>query len=353
VKEIVLLGQNVNSYHDKSEKAVLARPLKDESKMSNGLYKPGYETSNDGFSNIFRLRGGAGYYFVDLVEAVSDISPELRVRFTSPHPKDYPNSLLSLMAERYNVCNHLHMPAQSGSTSVLERMRRGYTREAYLDLIQDVKSMIPDVAISSDFISGFCGETESEHKETLSLMQQVAYDQTFMFAYSMRGKTHAHRTMKDDIPEDIKSRRLQEVISTFRTAVQVRNDEMEVGRLRLVLVEGESRKNNQNWGGRTDQNKRITFPIRGESPKCWSEESIRPILSSISQSNVDPMIRSSLMYELVNSPKVDLKKGDYACVQVTEARGHVLRGKLMWRASLKGFEEMGVGNLLLENVLQI
>jgi tRNA A37 methylthiotransferase MiaB len=103
----VLLGQNVNSYHDKSEKAVLARPLKDESKMSNGLYKPGYETSNDGFSNIFRLRGGAGYYFVDLVEAVSDISPELRVRFTSPHPKDYPNSLLSLMAERYNVCNHL------------------------------------------------------------------------------------------------------------------------------------------------------------------------------------------------------------------------------------------------------
>lgn len=345
MKEIVLLGQNVNSYHDKSDKAVLARPLTNvrNEPISKGSYKSGYQTSNEGFSNIFRLRGGAGYYFVDLVEAVSDISPELRVRFTSPHPKDYPRPLLSLMAERHNICNHLHMPAQSGSSTVLERMRRGYTREAYLNLIHDVKAMIPDVAISSDFITGFCGETESEHQETLSLIEQVAYDQAFMFAYSMRGKTHAHRTMEDDVSEDIKSRRLQEIISMFRNTVQLRNDDVEVGRLRLVLVEGESRKSSQNWGGRTDQNKRITFPIKGDTPKCWSEESIKPLLQSLSKGDNDPMARSSLMYELVSSPKVELKKGDYACVKVTEAKGHVLRGSLMWRASMKGFEDMGVG----------
>ena len=140
VKEVVLLGQNVNSYHDRSEAAIQSKPAAD------------YSTSNDGFSNLYRLRGGGGYYFADLVEAVSSLSPELRVRFTSPHPKDYPPELLQLMAERDNVCSQLHMPAQSGNTAVLERMRRGYSRDAYLRLIEDVRSTIPDVAISSDFI---------------------------------------------------------------------------------------------------------------------------------------------------------------------------------------------------------
>ena len=283
-----------------------------------------------------------GYYFVDLVEAISDISPELRVRFTSPHPKDYPPELLSLMAERHNVCNHLHMPAQSGSTTVLERMRRGYSREAYLNLIDDVKTLIPDVAISSDFITGFCGETEEEHQDTLSLMDYVAYDQAFMFSYSMRGKTHANRTMEDDVPEDVKSRRLQEVISMFRTRVQERNDEMEVGKLRLVLVEGEAKKKKEGkvrWGGRTDQNKRITFDYK----KCWTEEYIQPVLSTLNQSYPsNPMMRSDLLYQLATSSKVEVQRGDYAVVQVDEARGHVLTGKLLWRASQSMFSEMGL-----------
>ena len=180
VKEIILLGQNVNSYHDKSDDAVKQHPVND------------YSTSNNGFTNMYRLRGGAGHYFADLVAAVSDISPEVRVRFTSPHPKDYPLELLQLMAERSNVCNQLHMPAQSGATSVLERMRRGYTREAYLELIHDVRAIIPDVAISSDFIAGFCGETPDEHCDTITLMEQIRFDQAYMFAYSMREKTHAH-----------------------------------------------------------------------------------------------------------------------------------------------------------------
>ena len=316
------------------------------------MYKTGYKTSNEGFTNMFNLRGGAGYYFVDLVEAISNISPELRVRFTSPHPKDYPPELLSLMAERNNVCNQLHMPAQSGSSSVLKRMRRGYTREAYMELIDDVKSTIPDVSISSDFITGFCGETDEEHEDTLSLMDYVQYDQAYMFAYSMRGKTHAHRTMEDDVPEEIKAQRLQEVISMFRTKVQQRNDDMEVGKLRLVLVEGESKKSkegNRTWGGRTDQNKRITFPVGGGGdmyslPHCWSEESISPILASLNSMNMggNSMMRSDLMYDFVKSPKVPLQVGDYAVVQVTEARGHTLRGRLLWRATMKCFHEMGI-----------
>jgi tRNA A37 methylthiotransferase MiaB len=351
VKEICLLGQNVNSYHDKSEKAVLAKPAKEENRHefrigSKTMYKAGYQTSNDGFSNMFRLRGGAGYYFVDLVNAVSEISPELRVRFTSPHPKDYPPELLSLMAEKNNVCNHLHMPAQSGSTTVLQRMRRGYTREAYMELIDDVRSTIPDVAISSDFITGFCGETEEEHQDTLSLMDYVSYDQAFMFAYSMRGKTHASHTMQDDIPEEVKARRLQEVISMFRTKVQKRNEEIEIGKLRLVLVEGESKKSRggcRSWGGRTDQNKRLIFDIKEDIPKCWSEEAVGSMLSTLNQHyGKDSMAKSQLLYDFAKSPKVDVKPGDYVVVQVNEVRGHTLKGKLMWRATLQGFSEMNL-----------
>jgi len=235
IKEVILLGQNVNSYHDKQ-----GENKKKRGKANNVEDHNTYQTSNDGFTNMFRLRHGNGYRFADLLEAVSDISPELRVRFTSPHPKDYPPPLLSLMAERPNICNHLHMPAQSGSSSVLDRMRRGYTRRAYLELIHDVRDLIPDyVAISSDFIAGFCGETEEEHNDTLTLMKEVQYEQAFMFAYSMRAKTHAHRKFEDDISAEVKNRRLNEIIDCFRHNVQLRNTEVETGKLRLVLVEGE------------------------------------------------------------------------------------------------------------------
>ena len=301
VKEVVLLGQNVNSYHDKTEASIQAKPQSD------------YNTSNTGFSNLYRLRGGAGYYFADLIEAVSNLSPELRVRFTSPHPKDYPPELLQLMAERPNVCSQLHMPAQSGNTAVLERMRRGYSREAYMQLIEDVRSKIPGVAISSDFIAGFCGETEEEHQDTLTLMETIEYDQAFMFAYSMRGKTHAHRTMEDDVPEDIKLRRLQEIINVYRTKVQERNERTEIGRLRLVLLEGESKKStpeNARWSGRTDQNKRVIFP------------------------------REFCLASKEDKVRVDLQAGDYGVVEITEAKGHTLRGKLLWRTTLQEFSEV-------------
>jgi MiaB/RimO family radical SAM methylthiotransferase len=329
VKEVVLLGQNVNSYHDKSEAAVLAMPSR---------Y---YQTSNSGFSNLYKLRGGAGYYFSDLVEQVSDLDPELRVRFTSPHPKDYPNELLQLMAERPNVCNQLHMPAQSGSSSVLQRMRRGYTREAYLELIDTVVSKIPDVAITSDFIAGFCGESEEEHLDTLALMERVQYDQAFMFAYSMRGKTHAHRQFQDDVPEQVKSRRLQEIIDVFRTNVQQRNENREVGRLRLVLMEGESKKSKPEavtWHGRTDQNKRVVFPMN-DNLSCLADNDVRALLQRLKSSTDGESLGADVLDDYSFSTE-KMKPGDYAVVHVTEARGHTLRGRLLWRTTLSTFAEM-------------
>jgi MiaB/RimO family radical SAM methylthiotransferase len=326
IKEVILLGQNVNSYHDTS--GVGRRKQK-------GVGDDGsYQTSNAGFSNMFRLRQGEGHRFADLLDAVSALDPELRVRFTSPHPKDYPPALLTLMAERPNICNHLHMPAQSGSTTVLERMRRGYSREAYLELIDFVRSLIPDVAISSDFIAGFCGETEEEHQDTISLMEKVQFDQAFMFAYSMRGKTHAHRTMEDDVPADVKNRRLNEVIKTFRREVQRRNDEVEVGRLRLVLVEGESKRSipeNRMFSGRTDQNKRVVFPA---GIFATEEEVLKHLKSSGSGFDIDGQSLHAM------KTKVELSRGDYALVQVEDARGHTLKGTALWRSSIVGFEQV-------------
>jgi tRNA A37 methylthiotransferase MiaB len=210
-------------------------------------------------------------------------------------------------------------------------MRRGYSREAYLELIDDVKQIIPGVAISSDFISGFCGETEEEHQETLSLIEKVQFDQAFMFAYSMRGKTHAHRTMEDDVLPEVKSRRLNEVINVFRDKVQERNNQTEVGKLRLVLVEGESKKSspeNRMWSGRTDQNKRCVFP---DTQMFWTEDEINQLFAKA------PLFEN--VNEIIQTP-VRLCPGDYAVVEVTEARGHTLKGRGLWRSSLVGFNEL-------------
>lgn len=325
LKEVTLLGQNVNSYHDTSESAMAARPSSE------------YTMSSDQFRSRIRRKDG-GFHFSELLANVSDISPELRVRFTSPHPKDYPPTLLDLMAERHNICNQLHMPAQSGSTTMLQRMKRGYSREAYMDLVlNQVHSRIPDVAISSDFIAGFCGETEEEHQDTLSLMETIKYDQAFMFAYSLREKTTAHRLMKDDVPEEVKQRRLREIIEVFQRNIHEKNEQKEVGKFRCVLVEGESKRSNKHgvrlWHGRTDQNKRVIFPIEDDGPFCWDSHALHNALTCQSP---------TLSPELLSGPKVAVEKGDYAIVHVTEAKGHTLRGRLLWRTSLKDFSEMRI-----------
>lgn len=186
VKEVVLLGQNVNGYHDISSYSAELYPTNTE-----------YKASSSGFSNMFngKIRNKPGARFADLLKLVAAVNPDMRVRFTSPHPKDFPEEVLEAVATVPNICKSLHMPLQSGSTSTLQRMRRGYSREAFLDLIQRTRETIPGVGLSTDMIVGFCGETEEEHLDTLSAMREVSFDQAFMFAYSLREKTHADRVM--------------------------------------------------------------------------------------------------------------------------------------------------------------
>ncbi|XP_042448556.1 CDK5RAP1-like protein [Zingiber officinale] len=244
VKEVMLLGQNVNSYNDVSE-------LNDLEPGSNWQL-------SDGFSSMCKVKK-MGLRFSDLLDRLSTEFPEMRFRFTSPHPKDFPDDLLSLMRDRYNICKNIHLPAQSGSTTVLERMRRGYTREVYLELVQKIRSIIPDVGLSSDFICGFCGETEEEHTHTLSLMREVGYDMAYMFAYSMREKTHAHRNYVDDVPDSVKQRRLSELIDAFRESTGQRFA-AQVGTVQLVLVEGPNKRAPETeLIGRSDRGHKVCF----------------------------------------------------------------------------------------------
>ncbi|VEU38282.1 unnamed protein product [Pseudo-nitzschia multistriata] len=336
LKEVVLLGQNVNSYHDRSPPALQERP---EQNMLS--------LSNNGFRSRIRRPNIGGYRFVDLVEAVADISPELRIRYTSPHPKDYPLELLQLMAERPNICSQLHMPAQSGSTEMLKRMKRGYTREAYIELIDAVRTVIPDVAISSDFIAGFCDETEEEHADTLSLLQYVEYEQAFLFAYSMRDKTHASRAMEDNVAADIKQRRLQELIDVFREKVHAKNERVEVGRLRLVLVEGPTKKQRADlpegtatWHGRTDQNKRILFDVETNAEIAQTNATVwkeHHALEMLHQHQQQQQYFNLPLEQLATTRRTDLTPGDYAVVSVTEAKGHTLRGRMLWKTTLSDF----------------
>jgi len=215
-KEVTLLGQNVNSYKD------------------------------------------GNHTFSTLMDKASLLDPEMRFRFSSPHPKDFPDELLYLIAERPNLCNYIHIPAQAGSDSMLERMRRPYTRDQYLQLIEKMKGIIPGLSLSTDIIAGFCGETEEEHQQTLSLMREVEYDLAYMFAYSERERTLAYRKFEDDVPEEVKKRRLSEIISQ-QMSIQHRRNHDEIGQRHVVLVEGTSKRSEQQLSGRTDTNKIAVF----------------------------------------------------------------------------------------------
>jgi len=247
-KEITLLGQNVNSYNDVSD---------EDNEFHDAPIAEGFKT-------IYKTPK-VGTDFTKLLDRISKIDPEIRFRFTSPHPKDFSDDLLRLIASRPNISNCIHVPAQSGSSSVLERMRRGYTRAAYLGLIQRARQIIPDIALSSDFIAGFCEETEEEHQDTLSLLREVEFDDAFMFAYSLREKTPAHRKYKDDVPEEVKNRRLREVVELFYLT-QAKKNQKEVGKLHLVLIEGDSKKSSNDLKGRTDTNKKVIIPKDIELP---------------------------------------------------------------------------------------
>ena len=264
-KEVTLLGQNVDSYlwHGGGLK-----------KDFNKLSKEEQEKSTN---------------FAQLLAMVAEVSPELRVRFSTSHPKDMQDDVLHTIAKYENICNYIHLPVQSGNSRILELMNRGYSRAWYLNRIESIRKIIPDCAISMDIISGFCSETEEEHQDTLSLMDIVKYDFGYMFSYSERPNTQAQRKFEDDIPADIKKRRLQEIIDKQMGHSLIRNQN-HVGKTHKVLVEGISKKSKEELFGRNTQNTVVVFP------------------------------------------KEDYKIGDYVLVEVDQCTSATLKGKAIKKA---------------------
>ncbi len=228
-KEVTLLGQNVNSYRycdaDKKE----------------------------------------GVDFADLLGIVADAAPEMRIRFSTSNPEDMSDKILQTMADHQNICHHLHLPVQSGSSRVLKKMNRKYDRAWYMDRIAAVKRILPDCSLSTDVFCGFCGETLEDHAETLSLMREVGYDSAFMFKYSERPGTYAARHFEDDVPEEEKIRRLNEIIA-LQNELSLQSNQRDLGKTFEVLVEGYSKRSREQMCGRSQQNKMIVFPKGNTKP---------------------------------------------------------------------------------------
>ncbi|SKA34385.1 tRNA-2-methylthio-N6-dimethylallyladenosine synthase [Chitinophaga eiseniae] len=222
-REVTLLGQNVDSY---------------------------YWTSDDGSETVT---------FAQLLEKVALINPLLRVRFSTSHPKDITDEVLFTIAKYENICNYIHLPVQSGNNRILQLMNRTYTREWYMKKVERIREILPDCGLSTDIICGFCSETEEEHQETMDIMRFAAYDLAYMYFYSERPGTLAQRRYQDDIPEDVKKRRLAEVVELHRQQSE-KNMKDDVGKTFKVLVEGTSKRSEEHLFGRNDQNKVIVFP---------------------------------------------------------------------------------------------
>jgi tRNA-2-methylthio-N6-dimethylallyladenosine synthase len=242
-KEVTLLGQNVDSYLWSSNPDVIS--LTGEKKA----IKKGVDLTNIEIVN-----------FAQLLEKVALVSPDLRVRFTTSHPKDMTDDVLHIMAKYENIAKYIHLPAQSGNNRILGLMNRGYTREWYLDRIKAIRNILgEDCGISHDLIAGFCSETEEEHQDTLSLMDEVEYDFGYSFFYSERPNTTAHKKYPDDIPLEVKKRRLQEIIDK-QQAHSLKRNQKDIGKICKVLIEGESKRSKDYLMGRNSQNKVVIFP---------------------------------------------------------------------------------------------
>ncbi len=256
-KEVTLLGQNVDSYHYALE-------------------------TNEGEPT------GSFFTFAMLLEAVAKISPLLRVRFSTSHPKDITDDVLHTMAKYENICKYIHLPVQSGSSRILQLMNRTYTKEWYLAKVDRIRQIIPDCGISSDIITGFCTEEEKDHQETLEVMEYSRYDMSYMCAYSERPGTLAERRYKDDVPDADKKRRLTEIVET-QNRLSLESNQRDIGKSFTILIEGDSKKSADDWMGRSSQNKVIVFP----------------------------------------KEKIELKKGDYVTVKVTDCTQATLIGKMI------------------------
>ncbi len=226
-REVTLLGQNVNSYQWMS---------------------PGGKVD-----------------FANLLEQVAGVDPLMRIRFATSHPKDIPDALLHVIAKHDNICKSIHLPAQSGSNHILKLMNRNYTREQYMDRIRAIRDIIPGCSVSTDIITGFCDETEEDHQQTLSLMEWAKYDFAYMFKYSERPRTQAAETMKDNIAEPVKKRRLNEIID-LQQKLSFESNKRDLGKIFTTLIEGESKRSKWHHFGRNSQNKVIVFPKTEAGP---------------------------------------------------------------------------------------
>ena len=253
-KEVTLLGQNVDSYYWKEDTS------------------------------------GEEITFAKLMEMVALISPKLRVRFSTSHPKDITDEVLFTIAKYDNICNYIHLPIQSGSTTVLQRMNRTYTREWYLSKIDRIKELIPDCGLSSDVISGFCGETEEDHQDTISAMKYSQFDLSYMYIYSERPGTLAAKRYEDDVAPDVKKRRLQEIVD-LQYDLSKESNERDLGKTFEVLIEGDSKKSDQEWMGRTSQNKVIIFPKSNYAIKKGDYATVKVLSCN----------KATLLGELINS----------------------------------------------------
>jgi tRNA-2-methylthio-N6-dimethylallyladenosine synthase len=240
-REVTLLGQNVNSYRWKE---------------GDGLLK-----------------------FEKLLEQVARIDPAFRVRFATSHPKDMSDELLRVIAQYPNLCRSIHLPVQSGSTAVLERMKRRYSREHYMDRIEAIRSFLPEASISTDIIAGFSGETDEEHQQTLSLMEWAGYDFAYMFKYSERPGTYAAEKLQDDVPERIKTRRLNQIIE-LQNRLSLESKQRDVGKTFEVLVEGTSKKSEEHLYGRNSQNAVVVFPKGNLQPGDYTKVTITDCTSA-------------------------------------------------------------------------
>ena len=255
---------------------------------------------NKGFREVTLLGQNVdSYYWIDetkdeivtfakLLEKVALVHPDLRIRFSTSHPKDITEEVLRTIAKYKNICKYIHLPVQSGSTRVLQLMNRTYTREWYIAKVNQVKNIIPECGISSDIIAGFCTETEEDHHDTLSIMQHSKYDMSYMFIYSERPGTLAARRYKDDVPEEIKKRRLQEIVA-LQGKLSFESNQRDIGKSFKVLIEGDSKRSSNDWMGRNTQNKVIVFSKGNQ----------------------------------------DLKKGDYAWVKVNDCTQATLLGEII------------------------
>ena len=238
-KEVTLLGQNVDKYN-----------------WNNGEVK-----------------------FANLLDMVAKLDSTLRVRFATSYPQDFTDEVLQTMAKYNNICKYIHLPVQAGSNHMLEKMKRGYTREWYLDRINAIRRIIPECSISTDIISGYCGETEEDHQGTLSLMKEVGYDYAYMFKYSERPGTYAAKNYEDDVPEETKSKRLTEIIN-LQNKLSLESNQKDVGKVFEVLIEGVSKRSDKDFFGRNSQNKVVIFP-RGElKPKTYVNVKIKSCSSA-------------------------------------------------------------------------